>query len=75
MPPLTAFIRGRTILDGVTLLKRIPIRLKILTFTFAARAEIHNPTGTKLKNSAKNSTMALIIIIKPIESIIQSPFK
>ena len=52
---MVALIRGKTILAGATLRSLIPIRLKIPTFTLAATAEIHKPTGTVVECQQERS--------------------
>jgi len=46
--------------EGTTLLRRIPIRVNMLTLTFAANAEIQRPTGT----IAKNSEIILLLLLQ-----------
>ena len=66
MPALLALINGKTILFGGTRLKRIPTKLNNPTWTFAANAEIHSPTGTKLNRTIKNTKISTIKIIPGI---------
>ncbi|SHD77436.1 protein of unknown function [[Clostridium] ultunense Esp] len=42
---------GLTILEGMTLLNLIPIKVPILILTPEKKAVIHNPTGIKVKNN------------------------
>jgi len=49
IPAFVALISGFITLEGTTLLRRIPIRVNMLTLTFAANAEIQRPTGTIAK--------------------------
>ena len=46
-----SLIIGLITLLGITRLKRIPTNVKILTFTPAAIALIHNPSGKNVKNT------------------------
>jgi hypothetical protein len=58
---------------GITLLSLIPIKVKILTFTPAANAEIQSMTGTNVKriaNKINATTTAIIIKIELAEIII-----
>jgi hypothetical protein len=65
IPAFVALISGIMILAGTTLLKRIPISVKIPTLTPDANEDIHNPTGTKLKNKISTSATNPIITTGP----------
>ncbi len=56
-PAFCALMKGRMILDGGTRLSRIPTKVMMLTFTPAAIAEIHNPTGTMVKKNHSSKMM------------------
>jgi len=58
IPALVALINGFTILEGTTLLSLIPIRVKMPIRTLAAKADIHSPTGIKVKNREKKTIIA-----------------
>src|SRR5690554_3039802 len=71
MPALSALIRGRMMRFGGTRRSLIATRLDSATFTPAAMAEIHRPTGTKLNRMMKKM-IAAPAMIKTVVLIIKS---
>ena len=69
MPAFTALIRGLTILAGTTRRSRMPMRVKMPTWTLAASALIHRPMGTKRKRITRARMTTAIMMIGPVKNV------
>ena len=67
-------INGCTMRTGAMRRKRMPTSVRIEIFTPEARAEIHSPSGTMLKNVMTNTTATTMSSTIQTSSIVVSPF-
>ena len=74
MPALVDFMAGLIMREGTTFLIRIATSWPMPTFRPEAVADIHSPTGTKLKNTARNTIISTMMKIGAKNSIGFSPF-
>src|SRR5690606_16040395 len=67
-PALTALIRGLIMTAGTTRRSRMPMRVRRLMRTPAAKAAIHRPTGMKLNRMRRADKPSTTMTMKRINS-------